>query len=166
MPRRRSASVDDEQIRSLALRFASEITRVVRSGIAAEVSAQVGRVLQGIARGAGGAGPAALKLPSAATGDRRIGKPPVPVTCPVPGCRTLGVRAKRNFCLEHAASVTEAEKNRLRESQLSGRARGDGNPAATAQASPARRRRGGGGGKATGGKAGARGKSRSRGGGA
>ena len=115
MPKRTGSATDDK-IRSLALRFATEISRMVRSGIAEEVTGQVQRVLAGIASG----GSAPVRLAGAARGDARIGKPPVPVACPVPGCKNVGIRAKRNFCGEHAVQLNESEKSKLREQQLEG----------------------------------------------
>lgn len=40
-----------------------------------------------------------------------------PVACPVPGCAATGVRAKMNFCPEHADSIPRAERERLRSQQ-------------------------------------------------
>src|SRR5262245_39165279 len=114
MPRRRSGGAIDDQIKGLALRFAGEITRVVRGGIASEVSTQVAKVIEGITRGTG----ASARLPAAFSGDRRLGKAPVPVTCPAPGCKNTGIRAKRNFCADHAASLSDSEKAKYREAQL------------------------------------------------
>jgi hypothetical protein len=111
MPKRRSATYSEDAIRSIALRFASEVAGLVRGGIANEVSSQVSKILEGISRGG------QLSVMRGASVDRRIGKPPVPVTCPAPGCKNTGIRAKRNFCVEHAASLSEAEKNRMREAQ-------------------------------------------------
>jgi len=122
MPRRRAAAVaavEDDQIQKLALRFAGDVARIVRQGIATEVTAQIARVLDGISRG----GSQAARL-STVAGDRRIGKAPVPVVCPVPGCRSVGIRAKRNFCQDHAGSLSDAEKARLRHEQLAARTGG------------------------------------------
>jgi hypothetical protein len=115
MPKRKSAgSATDDKIRSAALRFAGEIARMVRSGIAEEVTGQVQRVLAGISDGGG----APVRLVGATRGDGRIGKPPVPVACPFPGCKNVGIRAKRNFCGEHSMQLNESEKAKLREQQL------------------------------------------------
>lgn len=111
MPKRRSATYSEDAIRSIALRFASEVAGLVRGGIANEVSSQVSKILEGISRGG------QLSVMRGASVDRRIGKPPVPVTCPASGCKNTGIRAKRNFCVEHAASLSENEKNRMREAQ-------------------------------------------------
>ncbi|HEX2573288.1 MAG TPA: hypothetical protein VH877_27305 [Polyangia bacterium] len=111
MPKRRSATYSEDAIRSIALRFASEVAGLVRGGIANEVSSQVSKILEGISRGG------QLSVMRGESVDRRIGKPPVPVTCPAPGCKNTGIRAKRNFCADHAASLSEAEKNRFREAQ-------------------------------------------------
>ena len=111
MPKRRSATYSEDAIRSIALRFASEVAGLVRGGIANEVSSQVSKILEGISRGG------QLSVMRGASVDRRIGKPPVPVTCPAPGCKNTGIRAKRNFCADHAGSLSEAEKNRMRETQ-------------------------------------------------
>lgn len=111
MPKRRSATYSEDAIRSIALRFASEVAGLVRGGIANEVSSQVSKILEGISRGG------QLSVMRGASVDRRIGKPPVPVTCPAPGCKSTGIRAKRNFCAEHAGSLTETDKNRMREAQ-------------------------------------------------
>ena len=43
-----------------------------------------------------------------------------PVTCPVPGCETPGVRSKMNFCNEHAASLSQADRDHLRQQQRAG----------------------------------------------
>lgn len=118
MPRgKRSSSGTDDRVQGLAMRFAGEIQRIVRDGIADEVRAQLARVLDGIARSGSGVRVSV----GASAGDRRIGKAPVPVQCPAPGCRSVGIRAKRNFCPEHAESLSEAEKARLREQQLARR---------------------------------------------
>ena len=111
MPKRRSATFSEDAIRSIALRFAAEVAGLVRGGIANEVSSQVSKILEGISRGG------QLSVMRGSSVDRRIGKPPVPVTCPAPGCKNTGIRAKRNFCADHASSLSEAEKNRLRETQ-------------------------------------------------
>jgi hypothetical protein len=111
MARVRGATVED-QVREMALRFAEDVTRAVRQGLAAEVTERVSAVL----REAGRSGLLRSQL-AAGPGDRRIGKPPVPVQCPAPGCENPGIRAKRNFCAEHAAALTEGEKRRLREAQ-------------------------------------------------
>ena len=117
MPRRRkSAGVSEEQIRNLSLRFAADIVRLVRTGIAEEVASQVGSVLDGITRSGG-----SVRLSAGGVGDRRLGKTPVPVQCPVPGCRNPGIRAKRNFCAEHAAGLSDNEKEKLRQQQLASR---------------------------------------------
>jgi hypothetical protein len=111
MPKRRSATFSEDAIRSIALRFAAEVAGLVRGGIANEVSSQVSKILEGISRGG------QLSVMRGASVDRRIGKPPVPVTCPFPGCKSTGIRAKRNFCADHASSLSETEKNRMREAQ-------------------------------------------------
>lgn len=48
----------------------------------------------------------------------------MPLACPVPDCTGRGVRSKKNFCLEHAASLDDAEKERLRDAQRAARRSG------------------------------------------
>jgi hypothetical protein len=104
----------EEQVRVLALRFAEEVAGAVRRGMAEEVSTRVLEVVRRATQDG-----ARLSL-GTRPGDRRIGKVPVPVRCPVRGCKNPGVRAKRNFCADHSAALTETEKKRLREAQLGG----------------------------------------------
>ena len=122
MPKRSTKLSTDDAIRDVALRFASEIAEIVRGSVAHEVTSQVRRVLDGVGRGAR---VGSLRLPAhAGPGDKRIGKTPVAVRCPAPGCRREGIRAKRNFCDEHAASIPEAEQKRLRLQQRAARGAG------------------------------------------
>jgi hypothetical protein len=111
MPKRRSTTFSEDAIRSIALRFAAEVAGLVRGGITNEVSSQVSKILEGISRGG------QLSIMRGSSVDRRIGKPPVPVTCPAPGCKNTGIRAKRNFCADHAVSLSDNEKSRMRETQ-------------------------------------------------
>lgn len=113
--KRRGASVED-QVRAMALRFAEDVTRTLRIGIAEEVARHVTAIL----RENSNAG-ALRQYLAAGPGDRRIGKRPVPVPCPVHGCDNPGVRAKRNFCVEHADALSDAEQRRLRDAQTARR---------------------------------------------
>ncbi len=112
--RRRGSSLDD-RLRALALEFADEVARTVRRGLSDEVAARVAEVLRNATR--------EMPLAFAVGGgprDRRLGKRPVPVKCPVAGCTRPGIRAKRNFCVDHDAQLTDAEKKKLRDGQLGG----------------------------------------------
>jgi hypothetical protein len=127
---------EDERIRTLALRFAAEVARIVRTGIAREVTAQVSHLLEGISRGEGAS--AVRLLAQSGKRDRRIGKAPVPVRCPVPGCHEVGIRAKRNFCATHSSDLSETEKARLRDAQAAER-EGDEAPASGRRSRAARK---------------------------
>lgn len=94
----------EERVRAIAARFADEMVQAVREGLAEEMSLVVRRATRGPDRLGLGGGP----------GDKRIGKAPVPVKCPVAGCAGAGVRAKRNFCAEHATGLSDGEKRALR----------------------------------------------------
>jgi hypothetical protein len=110
MARGRRGATLEEQVRLLAQRFADEVTRAVRDGLQQEVAAEVARVLRNATRHID------LQLPvSLGARDRRIGKLPVPVVCPVPRCPNRGIRAKNNFCAAHAASLSDGEKRSYRE---------------------------------------------------
>ncbi len=103
MASRKSTAMLEERVRALAARLTDELVRAVRESLASEVEALVRAATRGGAR---------LRL--GGPGDARIGKQPVPVRCPVPGCTSPGVRARRNFCPEHGAALTDAERRALR----------------------------------------------------
>lgn len=109
MARGRRGATLEEQVRRLAQRFADEVTRAVSEGLEQEVAAEVTRVLRKATRHLD------LQLPVAGARDRRIGKLPVPVVCPVPRCPNRGIRAKNNFCAAHAASLSDGEKRSFRD---------------------------------------------------
>jgi hypothetical protein len=100
----------DEEVRALTRRFADELARLVRGRIDAAVGAEVADVLSRALQGG------AARV-AAGVADRRLGRRPVPVRCPAPGCRRTGIRAKQNFCAPHAESLGEAERARLRDAQ-------------------------------------------------
>ena len=115
MPRGRGPTVDD-QLRAIALRFAGEVAELVRRSVDEAVDGEVQEIVRRALR------PGASRLGKRGA-DGRLGKRPVPVRCPVPGCAASGIRAKRNFCAAHAAALPEAEQRRLRLRQRSARAR-------------------------------------------
>ena len=59
----------------------------------------------------------ASKKPSPRTSAVRRAAGTKPVPCPVQDCGIPGIRSKMNFCAEHAASLSEAERQRLRQAQ-------------------------------------------------
>ena len=104
----------DERVRALAQRFADEMSAALHQTITAEVRSQVLAIVRDATRSSLFSGEAITEI----GGDKRIGKKPVPVECPVPGCANQGIRAKRNFCVQHCEQLTPAEMNRLRTAQL------------------------------------------------
>jgi hypothetical protein len=109
MPRGRAPRLD-EQLRALALRFAEEVAALAQRRVDEAVQSEVQTIVRRALK------PTGVRL-GGRPGDGRLGKPPVPVRCPVPGCAGEGIRAKRNFCAAHAAALPEAEQRRLREAQ-------------------------------------------------
>ncbi|MSP63891.1 MAG: hypothetical protein EXR72_26810 [Myxococcales bacterium] len=112
MARTGRGSPIEERVRALAHRFADEVALALRQEMDHQVAARVLAVVKSATRTDGrrlslGGGPA----------DRRIGKPPVPVVCPVKGCCGEGLRAKHNFCAAHAGQLTDGEKRRIRTAQ-------------------------------------------------
>jgi hypothetical protein len=98
------------EVQKLAIEFGRRISALVRAQVADEVDARTERVLKGISDLAGVDFGRSLKV-----GSRE--KSVIVVHCPVPGCRRPGVRPKRNFCLEHAASLSQAAKTKYRGAQ-------------------------------------------------
>jgi hypothetical protein len=125
MPRRTNpqpASSLPEQLTEAATAFTRELLRIIGGttltnlcAIGAEpgprelaVARQVSNVTEGEGR---------APRPGKRTNALRRAAGTRPVSCPVPGCESKGVRSKMNFCSEHAASLPAAKKNRLRQHQ-------------------------------------------------
>jgi hypothetical protein len=119
--RRRTMLRSKTAVQKLAVEFGRQISALMRAQVADELEARAERVLKEIS-----------ELPpidfgrSLKVGSRE--KAVIVVHCPVPGCRRPGVRPKRNFCSEHAASLSDAAKTKYREAQRTGKpaARGRG----------------------------------------
>ena len=99
----------EQKLSPMALRFATQIARVVqqdtRRAIAAEVKLRL-RALKG--GGLGGGAP-------------RHAPRKINVECPAPGCKNQGVRTLMNFCVEHNKTFSQAEKKKLRDAQKQNR---------------------------------------------
>jgi hypothetical protein len=113
-------------ILDLAVRFATEVQRVVESNVRLQVSAEFERLLEQVSGGraspsrtkaAGNHRPATAIKRSKTNELKRIAGTK-PVACRVAGCPNPGVRRFGNFCRDHNASLSSAEKKKLRAAQL------------------------------------------------
>ena len=99
----------DQKLLPLAVRFASQIARVVEQDTRKSVAAEVRQRLRSFRSGP-------VSSPQRAT--RKI-----VVECPAPGCKNQGVRTLSNFCVEHNRTLNATEKKKLREVQRQARAK-------------------------------------------
>lgn len=124
MPKKKTpggAMTIQQQLTEAAGAFAREILHILRATTLSDLTALAGRAPPG---GQAASAPAAQEAPrrrrpSARTSTLRRIAGTKPVSCPVPGCETPGVRSKMNFCNEHAASLSKAERIKLRQQQRS-----------------------------------------------
>jgi hypothetical protein len=130
MPRAKGSQAE---VQKLAKEFAGQITDLIAARMADEVEAKVAAILDHITD----AGESVFGRPL------RIVRPQggkIVVRCPVPGCKNPGVRPKRNFCLQHAESLSAAEKNRYRQAQIAQKGGGKRSKGNEANGSQAKRR--------------------------
>src|SRR5437868_5726827 len=99
----------DQKLHPLAMRFATQVARLVEHDTRRLVAAEVRRRLRSLRGGADAAG--------------RVATRKIVVECPVAGCKNQGVRTLSNFCVEHNRALPAAEKKKLREAQRQARAR-------------------------------------------
>jgi hypothetical protein len=98
----------DQKLLPLAVRFASQVARLVEQDTRRSVASEVRQQLRSFRTGGGVSTRSTRKIV---------------VECPVPGCKNQGVRTLSNFCVEHNRSLGAGEKKKLREAQRSARAK-------------------------------------------
>ena len=99
----------DQKLLPLATRFASQVARLVEHDTRRSVAAEVRQRLRSLRGGMGAIARTTTKK--------------IVVDCPVPGCKSQGVRTLSNFCVEHNRTLAAAEKKKLREAQRQARAK-------------------------------------------
>ena len=101
----------EQKLSPMALRFATQIARVVQQDTRRAIAAEVKARLRSLKVGAGTSG-------STTRSTRKI-----VVECPAPGCKNQGVRTLMNFCVEHNKSLSAAEKKKMRDAQKQARSK-------------------------------------------